>query len=58
MSKKFDKLVRDKIPKIIKQKGKSCKFRIADRDEYRAKLAEKLLDNRTSVDGFESCDTI
>jgi|TARA_R110002020_G_scaffold248829_1_gene462822 predicted house-cleaning noncanonical NTP pyrophosphatase (MazG superfamily) len=44
MSKKFDKLVRDKIPQIINENGKSCKFRIADRTEYRAKLIEKLME--------------
>ena len=40
--KKYDKLVRDKIPDIITQNGKICKFRIAHREEYRKKLMEKL----------------
>ena len=45
MSKKlFDKLVRDRIPEIIKDNGKSCKFRVADQEEFRSKLIEKLLE--------------
>lgn len=42
--KKFDKLVRDRIPEIILSKGKSCKFEVASVEEYEQKLNEKLIE--------------
>jgi len=44
--KKYDKLVRDKIPKIIKENGKTCKTKTlkpADIEKYyRAKIQEEM----------------
>jgi len=43
------KLVRDKIPDIIKENGKECKYHVADCDEYKARLYEKM---REELDEF------
>ncbi len=39
---KYDKLVRDKIPEIIEQKGGKYKIRLAGSEEYWNKLKVKL----------------
>lgn len=40
--KEYNKLVRDKIPEIIRNSGKDCTIRRAEDDEYYRLLQEKL----------------
>ena len=42
--KKYDKLVRDKIPSIIESQGKKCKVYVAVDEDYRNRLKDKLLE--------------
>ena len=45
MTKYYDKLIRDKLPSIIKKKGKAVKIeKIDDKQKYREYLKRKLLE--------------
>ncbi len=46
---KYDKLVRDKVPEVIRSKGGKCTTRIADEREFQEKLRWKL---REEVEEF------
>ncbi|SDE38692.1 hypothetical protein SAMN02799630_05328 [Paenibacillus sp. UNCCL117] len=38
----YNKLVRDRIPQVIQAKGKECRTRILDEEEYNQELVMKL----------------
>jgi predicted house-cleaning noncanonical NTP pyrophosphatase (MazG superfamily) len=44
MTKFPHKLVRDRIPEIIKKAGKTCNIEYLDRDQYRQALRDKLIE--------------
>lgn len=52
---KYDKLVRDKIPQILKEKGSQIETYVCDDEEYTERLIDKLLEE---VSEFLQDDTI
>lgn len=44
MKQKYDKLVRDKIPEEIEQKDESYSSYVADDEEYKKRLRDKLVE--------------
>ncbi len=62
MIKSYNKLVRDKIPEILDKKGVSYEKRIANDDEYKAELIQKLFEEveefKESFDVEELADVL
>ena len=56
--KRYNKLVRDRIPEIIAATGQRCKTRILDREEYLAKLEEKLSEELAEYQQSQSLEEL
>lgn len=52
--KKYNKLVRDRIPEIIEKDGKTCHIHIADKDEYESAISAKLLEESSELAAAKS----
>jgi predicted house-cleaning noncanonical NTP pyrophosphatase (MazG superfamily) len=57
-SMKYDKLVRDRIPEIIKNTGATPSTHIASENEYWAKLCEKLLEESKELAETPNVDEV
>jgi predicted house-cleaning noncanonical NTP pyrophosphatase (MazG superfamily) len=49
MQKQYSKLVRDRIPDIIKNSGNHCETRILSDPEYQTALRQKLIEEATEA---------
>lgn len=52
----YNKLVRDKIPGIIKESGKECKYQIVDHSEYKVLLYKKMQEELDEFIENPSCE--
>jgi predicted house-cleaning noncanonical NTP pyrophosphatase (MazG superfamily) len=53
MEKEYHKLVRDRIPDIIRESGNQCETAVLSDEEYRQALRQKLIEEATEV--AEAC---
>jgi len=54
----YNKLCRDKVPEIIKNKGFECDIRVADHDEYKREIVRKVLEEATGVSNHSDHDRL
>lgn len=45
----YNKLCRDKIPEIIREKGFDCEVRVTDHDEYKREIIRKVYEEASGV---------
>lgn len=45
----YNKLCRDRIPQIIKEKGFDCHIRVVDHDEYKREIVRKVFEEASGV---------
>lgn len=55
---RYDKLVRDKIPAIIESTGQTCTTRILSQEEYLQKLDEKLCEELAEYQESKSLEEL
>lgn len=58
MSKIYNKLVRDKIPEIIKADGKKANIRILENEEYLNELVKKLQEEAKEFEAEPSAEEL
>ena len=58
MSKRYHKLVRDKIPAIIENSGKTCRTEILSDESYRQLLDEKLTEELAEYQESKSLEEL
>ena len=54
----YNKLCRDKVPQIIKDKGFECEVRVSDHDEYKREIIRKVLEEATGVTNHTDHDRL
>ena len=54
--KNYNKLIRDRIPELIEQDGRQYKIKVMPEEEYRQRLAQKLIEEATEA--AQSLDSI
>jgi predicted house-cleaning noncanonical NTP pyrophosphatase (MazG superfamily) len=58
MEKKYYKLVRDRIPDIIRESGNQCETAVLSDEEYRQALRQKLIEEAAEVAAADEDDFV
>lgn len=54
----YNKLCRDKVPEIIKEKGFECEIREVEHDEYKREIIRKVFEEASGVSNHTSRESL